>query len=536
MLRRIHDPDRGASALEYAGVFLLVAAIVAALALTDVGTQVSTGLTQAVDRALGREDTTPQEAAQPEGSSPATVPAVDTTGHDAPEGGAPVLTPVNNNNNNDDDGGGGGNFLTDAWDWTWDKGSAIGSGLWDSGAGFVGDVKDGAVGLWNGAGDLWNDPGQWASDTWDSVWGGVTGTWDAATSDPWGFVKDLFVSEEAQADWDDGERLHAGSQVVGDTLIGFIPFLGWGKKIDRAFGLGGNNRDSNSNSDSDSDSDSDGGNRDQDAISCPRGPNSFIPATLVLMADGSTTPIEAVQVGHEVLATDPLTGESAPREVTHLIEGSGAKTLVDITITDTDGHTATITATDAHPFWVPDLAQWVDAADLEPGSWLRTSTGTWVQADAVDVRTVADQQVHNLTVEDLHTYHVVAGETPLLVHNSNSCIPDDSHLPPAPELISSGQKYDKNSPFWRGRNLPAQGGPPNQTLYKQDPQTGDVTNYIVYDGNGNAIKRVDLTGAAHSGIETPHVIPYQHNQTPSGEIHVQGLRNDVRPARPDEKL
>ncbi|GLU50525.1 hypothetical protein Nans01_48760 [Nocardiopsis ansamitocini] len=410
-------------------MFLLVAAIVAALALTDVGTQVSTGLTQAVDRALGAEHTTP-EAAQPEGSSPATVPALETR-HDAPEGGAPVLTPVNNNNDgDDDDGGGGGNFLTDAWDWTWDKGSAIGSGLWDSGAGFVGDVKDGAVGLWNGAGDLWNDPGQWASDTWDSVWGGVTGTWDAATSDPWGFVKDLFVSEEAQADWDDGERLHAGSQVVGDTLIGFIPFLGWGKKIDRAFGLGGNNRDSNS------DSDSDGGSRDQDAISCPRGPNSFIPATLVLMADGSTTPIEAVEVGDFVVATDPLTGESAPRAVTHLIEGSGAKTLVDITITDTDGHTATITATDAHPFWVPDLAQWVDAADLEAGSWLRTSTGTWAQADAVQTRTVADQQVHNLTVEDLHTYHVVAGQTPILVHNDNGDCGWD--------MTKLDEKYDKH--------------------------------------------------------------------------------------------
>jgi hypothetical protein len=49
--------------------------------------------------------------------------------------------------------------------------------------------------------------------------------------------------------------------------------------------------------------------------------------------------------------------------------------------------------------------------------WLRTSAGTYVQITAVEVRTVVER-VYNLTVEELHTYHVVAGGQAILVHNA----------------------------------------------------------------------------------------------------------------------
>src|SRR5690606_20820720 len=48
--------------------------------------------------------------------------------------------------------------------------------------------------------------------------------------------------------------------------------------------------------------------------SCLTG-NSFVPGTLVLLADGSTKPIEEVELGDRVLATDPDTGESEPQKV-----------------------------------------------------------------------------------------------------------------------------------------------------------------------------------------------------------------------------
>ncbi|MEU0482250.1 polymorphic toxin-type HINT domain-containing protein [Streptosporangium sp. NPDC006013] len=155
------------------------------------------------------------------------------------------------------------------------------------------------------------------------------------------------------------------------------------------------------------------------AKACRR--HSFIAGTLVLMADGTQKPIEDVKVGEYVLATDPETGRTEARAVTVLISGEGTKNLVKITV-DIDGSrgntTAPITATDIHPFWVPSLREWVDASELQPGMWLQTSAGTHVQITAIKKWT-APQRVHNLTVDDIHTYHVLAGNQAVLVHNCN---------------------------------------------------------------------------------------------------------------------
>ncbi|MFJ9432553.1 RHS repeat-associated core domain-containing protein [Streptomyces sp. NPDC101490] len=148
------------------------------------------------------------------------------------------------------------------------------------------------------------------------------------------------------------------------------------------------------------------------------GRNSFTEGTLVLMADGTRKPIEDVRVGDEVAATDPETGESGPRKVTALIRGSGEKNLVDITVTAADGRPDSLTATTEHPFWLPDSKAWAAADTLRPGQWLRTAAGTHVQITAIRHRT-ATADVFNLTVDDLHTYYVLAGDTSVLVHNTS---------------------------------------------------------------------------------------------------------------------
>ncbi|MFH8290515.1 polymorphic toxin-type HINT domain-containing protein [Streptomyces sp. NPDC018059] len=158
--------------------------------------------------------------------------------------------------------------------------------------------------------------------------------------------------------------------------------------------------------------------------------NSFTPGTRVLMADGSTKSIRDVDIGDKVLATDPKTGKTTVRTVTAEIKGKGAKRLVKVTI-DVDGKKGTkkssVTATDGHPFWVQELGEWIDATDLRQGQWLRTSSGTYVQITSVE-RWTKPATVHNLTVSDLHTYHVLAGASPVLVHNCGNGDDDLIHV------------------------------------------------------------------------------------------------------------
>ncbi|WP_329127177.1 polymorphic toxin-type HINT domain-containing protein [Streptomyces sp. NBC_01465] len=148
-------------------------------------------------------------------------------------------------------------------------------------------------------------------------------------------------------------------------------------------------------------------------------PNSFTGDTPVVMADGTRRPIKDIKVGDRVLATDPETGETGAHNISTLIRGTGDKQLVDITI-DTDGpagsKTGLLTATDGHPFWVPELHQWVPASQLTPGQWLQTSSGTWVQVEHTTHRRESTR-VYNFTVDDLHTYFVGAGNRDVLVHN-----------------------------------------------------------------------------------------------------------------------
>jgi RHS repeat-associated protein len=150
--------------------------------------------------------------------------------------------------------------------------------------------------------------------------------------------------------------------------------------------------------------------------------NSFVPGTAVVLADGTTKPIEDVEVGDRVLATDPQTGETQPRPVAATIVGQGVKHLVQIT-TDNDGDsgdvTGTLVATYNHPFWLPELSEWRDATDLESGQWLQTAAGTYVQITAIR-RWTQVEQVYNLNVVGIHTYYVAAGSTPVLVHNCGS--------------------------------------------------------------------------------------------------------------------
>jgi hypothetical protein len=74
--------------------------------------------------------------------------------------------------------------------------------------------------------------------------------------------------------------------------------------------------------------------------------------------------------------------------------------------------------TQHHPFWDQTTQTWTNAADLTPGHHLLAPDGTTVTITAV--RNHPDtREMRDLTVADTHTYYVIAGDTPVLVHNTN---------------------------------------------------------------------------------------------------------------------
>ena len=140
--------------------------------------------------------------------------------------------------------------------------------------------------------------------------------------------------------------------------------------------------------------------------------DSFPAGTRVLLAGGTSKAIDAIGVGDEVLATDPNAGTTRSAPVTATFSHP-ANQLLQLTLADG----GQIRTTPGHRMYVPGRG-WTKASDLHAGDPLRTPAGA--TDDLIGVRPVnAPQRVWDLSVADLHTFYVLAGRTPVLVHNVN---------------------------------------------------------------------------------------------------------------------
>jgi hypothetical protein len=258
---------------------------------------------------------------------------------------------------------------------------------------------------------------------------------------------------------------------------------------------------------------------------CPVG-NSFVPGTLVLMADGTHKPIEQIRPGDKVAATDPVTGRTQARTVVATIGGTGVKHLVRVTV-DTDGpngdRTGTITATDAHPFWVqdrhprqgPNLApgHWVDATDLHPGDLLRTPTGTLLPITTLTTWT-QPHTVHNLTIDTGHTYYVITGNVALLVHNTSPC-----DVLPTPQ-VSDGKLQNLVNDLYKGTTNPARvGDGTTMTAIRQELRSGSLVH-----GRNHVAKGQQYARALQNWIKRNPNAPQRD------QIVARSLLSDLREA------
>ncbi|MGW4214586.1 RHS repeat-associated core domain-containing protein [Lentzea sp. NPDC004789] len=146
--------------------------------------------------------------------------------------------------------------------------------------------------------------------------------------------------------------------------------------------------------------------------------HSFAPATPVVLADGTTKPIEDVQLGDEVLATEPATGETIAQPVTDLHRNVDFD-LTDLDVKFTDGRVETVRTTWTHPFWDNTEHRWAFASQLVPGHELRTADGSLILVQAVRNR-VGNKVMRDLTVASFHTYYVAVAGVPVLVHNCST--------------------------------------------------------------------------------------------------------------------
>ena len=69
---------------------------------------------------------------------------------------------------------------------------------------------------------------------------------------------------------------------------------------------------------------------------------------------------------------------------------------------------------------------------------------------------------------------------------------------------------------------------PNAVMYRAD-SNGAITSYQVWAADGLPAYRVDIVGASHGAVPTPHVTEFSRNTAPSGQVFV-GRPNTVRPA------
>jgi hypothetical protein len=136
------------------------------------------------------------------------------------------------------------------------------------------------------------------------------------------------------------------------------------------------------------------------------------------MKDGKTKAIGKVEPGDEVATANPKTGkrEGGRAVAARLVHRD--EDLVDLTVQTPDGVRSTLHTTANHPFWDDTLHAWVPAAELDPGHALITAADTHATVLSLTAKS-GTASMYNLTVDQLHTYYVLAGQTPVLVHNSN---------------------------------------------------------------------------------------------------------------------
>ncbi|MBB4961426.1 polymorphic toxin-type HINT domain-containing protein [Micromonospora polyrhachis] len=217
-----------------------------------------------------------------------------------------------------------------------------------------------------------------------------------------------------------------------------------------------------------------------------KGACSFGGDTLVLMADGAAKSISEIKIGDLVLAVDPETGKQGPRPVTQLWIHEDE--IVNLAVGGD-----LLATTENHPYWNATDQQWQRADELDQGDVLLTASGGHVLVGGLVDGSTRIETAYNLTVHDIHTYYVLAGNTPVLVHNSGANPfpdrdkPKGAHGQPKPDVDA-----------------------PHTQLYRDN--RGKPSEYNAaqeFDENGRLVRQIHWSDHSDPSVHTnPHQHPY----------------------------
>ncbi|WBY20179.1 polymorphic toxin-type HINT domain-containing protein [Streptomyces goshikiensis] len=235
--------------------------------------------------------------------------------------------------------------------------------------------------------------------------------------------------------------------------------------------------------------------------------HSFLPGTAVVLADGGRKNIEDVKLGDEVVTTDPSTGETVTREVVGTVVTEDDKEFVDLTVSGNAG-SSSLVATVTHPFWVENEQRFVEAGALKPGMVLRTPEGEKVPVEGLRFFE-RRQKTHDLGVDGIHAFYVVAGSTPLLAHNCPTGL--GSGPEPEPYEVPIGDDGNPVGGHSSGTARPGWTGETPNSVYTRTGQDGTPVQNTIYDANGDAVGHYDFkhhnTGGEHGHVINPPGTP-----------------------------
>lgn len=218
---------------------------------------------------------------------------------------------------------------------------------------------------------------------------------------------------------------------------------------------------------------------------------SFSPETPVLMDKGKTKPIGQIETGDKVESADPKTGKHQGARTVTATWVHHDNDLIDLTIRTPDGHNATLHTTSKHPFWDRTTRTWVPAGKLKNGHALTTETDRDAYVVAVH-KTPGTANRYNLTVAQLHTYYVLAGTTPVLVHNT--CGEEGDYLYRGlPKGMSD--EHPAYQDALQGRAVP-KGGHSDPALHAGGNTDSEFTSWT-HDYEGVALDAAEEFGVEH---------------------------------------